>query len=194
MSDVNDDLSPSAPLMDGAYEYPAPHGFDTADIVRRLHVGDYAAYQRPTRDGAITWTSGWVTDGRELTETVSFCGLEFEVVEANADAARFCYGNDGVVVYQNGRLRNGNGTLPAAAGIERIPSTVLAEHDWYTWEVGLTPEPGDRDQQDQTLLVEAPTKAQAHETAKRRAEMEHATVRVCYQEDEIVEPATFGSP
>jgi len=175
--------------MDGAYEYPSPKGFSTADIVRRLSVGDYAAFRRPNREGSVSWIGSWVTDGRNGEPDAEFAGLRFEVVADDKDAARFCYGDDGVHVYRDGRLRNGDGSMPAAGGIERIPAAMLTEFKWYNWEVGLSPQPGTGNQE-QTVLVEAPDREQASETARRRAELQ-GDVRVCYQEDELTPPDEF---
>jgi len=152
----------------------------TADIVRAFEVGDYAAFQMPSVEGEIKWTGAFVDDAGE--DFVTFGGYHLEVVD-DEGLARYCYGDEAVRATIPGRKRE---SMASANGIERIPEARLQAHDWYRWEVGVSETRGmEAVSTDQTLIVEAPTREVAVETAKRRAGMSSGYERVSYQLDPL---------
>lgn len=164
------------------YQYPRVNGPTTADVVRACEEGDRVAFCLGNLGGDIKWHREYVSAAGE--EWVEFGNWRLEVVEDD-ELARYCKGDDGVRVESSVALRT-NDHMPDATGIERTPADALEAETWYEWEVCLSETRSfEEASTDQSMLVDAPTKELAIETAKRHAEMENGYAMAHYRQDEI---------
>lgn len=170
-------------------DYPSVLGDrTTADVVRACEEGDHVSFCRGSREGDIRWSHEFVTDAGD--DWVEFGSYRLEVVDDD-ELARFCRGDEGVLVRRDGvGYPRDQDSMPSASGIERIPSEALESEQWYEWEVGVSETRGfEAVSTDQNVLVQAPDKETAVETAKRRARMESGYEQVCYREGELEAPS-----